>query len=269
MCEPDLSQTEAGESGVSDEAIQTPTPRSPAWERRDELGVLRALAQTAFDIARHRTHAFQTMSLDGGLASPLLYAFCGIGLWLGGGFLLRSSSTFFLYLLEQESGIEPIQELLWFEAGVTVWVLVCLGELFPLSALVYGVHRFLCQPRLRFEAVLRVVCYSAGTCAVLALFPVCGLELLGLAVRFVLGENSWIADGVGLLLFCLFLCSCAFFFVCCTLGFVHSLKLDVASALVLVFVFLILHVNCIAFSSDGLEVAYHFCCAELGLLPPQ
>lgn len=269
MNEPDLNQTETGESGVPDEAIQTSTPRSPAWERREELGALRALVQTAFDIARNRKRAFLTMSLDGGLASPLLYACFGIGLWLGVGAMLRFSSTFLLYSLGQESGIEPIRELLWFEARVTVWSLVCLGQLFPLSALVYGVHRFLCQPRLRFEVAFRVVCYSAGTCALLFMLPFCGIELLALVSRFALGDTSLIGIGVGVLLFGLSLYLCLYFFLCCYLGFVHLLKLAAVPSFVVVFAFFIIHIYCITYSSDCLDIAYEFCCAEQGMSPPQ
>jgi hypothetical protein len=164
-----------------------PTPEffvegtEPAWERKQELGFVKAYTETVKQVLLKPSETFERLFVGGGFVNPLIFAI--IGGWavaivgaifstLFGGMLAGMASS------GGASNSEAAMQLLgqafggWFAAifapiGVA---LVC----FVLAGCYHVGLMMLGGMRGNYETTFRVVAYSYGASVVLGLIPVCG-----------------------------------------------------------------------------------------------
>lgn len=168
----------APDDGASSAPSPPPSQDGPAWEQRADKGVLAALLETVRSVLLEPTAAFAAMRQTGGLWSPLLF------------FLLLGSVAFlaglFYEFVWQSLGLAAAGEeraaalQMVFGSAVVVVALVFLAPFIVVLSAFLGAgitHLFLILvggAKKPFEATFRVVCYAAGSTAILQLLPVCG-----------------------------------------------------------------------------------------------
>lgn len=213
----------------AEEGHQGPAASSPAWERRDELGVFRALVATTRALIGDRTRAFREMDADGGMGGPLLYAHSCATLLLSLTFILRCVYASVRYSRGVVAGIPAILTEHIFPHATMVVVLPILNILvvFGLAGMTYLSTELVSRSRPRFVSVLRVICYAEGAWFIPLAIPVCGIQFL-----FLLLFNGLAPKGTAVLfvflIYMLFLSGIvlfAWFFGCCYLGFIEVLRL--------------------------------------------
>jgi hypothetical protein len=150
------------------------------WERRAEYGFWRGLVLTVRGVLFSPVRTFRSMSRSGGYRDPLSFAWlvCTPALLLSAGLRagLRASTP--VGAIDPWTLLLPSAPLPRFGAELGI-ALACAAALPALAAL--GAH--LCLRAFRaldagFEPTFRVICYAAGSTALLAAIPMCGAPLL-------------------------------------------------------------------------------------------
>jgi len=177
------------------------------WERRGDLGLLKGLWLTVRGVLTSPLRTYRAMRHSGGYLEPLSFA------------LLVATPSFLLNALLHGAArrAAPVGAAdpwaLVMPADETVRLIVELG-LAPVFALLLpllgalGAHlclRLFRQPGSGFEVTCRVLCYTLGAAAPLAIFPLCGTVLLVTAylvlgtVGLVLTQRSRVLPAFGAL----------------------------------------------------------------------
>lgn len=168
----------APDDGTSSAPSLPPSQDGPAWEQRADKGVFGALLDTVRSVLLEPSATFSTMRQTGGLWSPLLF------------FMLLGSIAFlaslFYEFVWQSLGLAAADEQktealqLVFGSALVMVMLVFLAPLIVALSAFLGAgitHLFLILvggAKRPFEATFRVVCYAAGSTAILQLLPICG-----------------------------------------------------------------------------------------------
>jgi hypothetical protein len=149
----------------------------PAWEQREQLGVVKAIIETVKAVLLEPTLTFSTMKRDGGLQNPLLF-----NLIVGsiGGILLNIVLTAGQMVVGIASGQQgstgAVLAASFFGmifSFITVPISVAIGSFIGPGILHLCLMLLKAAPR-PFETTFRVVNYSNGALAALYLVPVIG-----------------------------------------------------------------------------------------------
>lgn len=153
--------------------------RVPPWEERERYGLLNALYLTVKEVLSAPGPFFSRMPTRVGLTQPVLFAIVMSvvasffdWLWsLGGVHVpLAAHSRFF----------ELIQGPFFLGATFVFSPLIAIMQLFVRAAVFHACLMLVGGDRLGFEATARVVAYARAA-AILALLPICGRTLGGIA----------------------------------------------------------------------------------------
>jgi hypothetical protein len=140
----------------------------PAWERRKELGVVKALVQTWKEVLFNPTTSFVRMKTSGGFATPLLfnltmiviYAFFTtiyqlllFGVFAAGGSTHNDTNSLSGSV---SAGFPPAVNV----AVMVVMIPLLVGLTFLNAAITHGCLALFKGTSKRYEATYRVVCYS-------------------------------------------------------------------------------------------------------------
>lgn len=176
------------------ELVASPPPTlsfEPPWEKRHEVGFLRALFQTVREILVNPAEVFSKMPTGGDYLSPLLYI---IILTVGVGICTLPYSTFYAAalrrLIHSLPGVNTLN-MSFFEVdslslasaamAITLMpVLAALGTLLR-AGFLHLVLYLVGGANKGFESTFRIICYSDATAAIFRLLP-----FLGILVTFVL-----------------------------------------------------------------------------------
>jgi hypothetical protein len=168
---------------------QTVVPRSGlAWDRRKELGLVKAFIETLQMTLARPTEAFTAMKREGGFGDPLLYAVIGgtigvaVGLLyqlglgvVGGAFFGGDSENRVL------GSVGIVVGIVFSPVFVAIFTFLAAG-IFHLCLMMVGGTK---QP---FETTFRVVSFAFGSVSPLQIVPFCG---------------NWISFIWGLVLYCI------------------------------------------------------------------
>ena len=153
----------------------TAAPRSGLpWERRRELGLVKAFTDTLLMVLTKPVEAFTVMRTEGGLGGPLAYAAIGGGIgvivWFVLAVLFQSLGLFANREAAMSSMFGMTVSFMLF-AWRLIFVLIApfvFGGLTHLSLMLLG------KAKNSFEATFRVVAFSQGSTMPLQLVPCCG-----------------------------------------------------------------------------------------------
>lgn len=157
-------------------------PRSGLpWERRQELGLVKAFTDTLLMVLTKPADAFTVMKREGGLGEPLIYAVIGgsfgVIVYFLFVFLLQSIG----FMTDSRSamagivgmGIGFIFVIILMPVFVAIWMFIGAGILHLCLMIVGGAKQ-------SFETTFRVVCFSIGSAYPLLVVPFCGNFVAGI-----------------------------------------------------------------------------------------
>ena len=163
--------------------------KGPAWEQREQLGMVKAGWETIKAVLLKPSETFETMKRDGGLGGVLLYPviFGSIGSIVGLGYqFLANMGT--SALAQQGSQQTPGFNSAMF-AGLTGGMMLIFAVLMPafialgsfIGAGILHLSLMICggakQP---FETTFRTYCYVQGSAGILQIVPLCGAMVSGI-----------------------------------------------------------------------------------------
>ena len=142
------------------------------WDRRDQIGFVKAFIETLQMVLVRPTDAFTAMRREGGLGGPLLYAVIG-GTF---GAVVQYIYQFGLHLAEGSFDNYSNRIL---GSGALLGLLICsplivIVVLFITSALIHVCLLIVGGARHTFETTFRVICFAAGSVNPLQIVPFCG-----------------------------------------------------------------------------------------------
>lgn len=148
------------------------------WDRRHELGFIKAFIETLQMVLVRPTEAFTAMKREGGLGGPLLYAIIGGTFGTVVAFIYR----FGLHLAE---GSYNNYSNHFLGTGALLGLLICspiivVIVLFITSALIHVCLLIVGGARHSFETTFRVICFAAGSVNPLQIVPFCGGLIAGI-----------------------------------------------------------------------------------------
>lgn len=211
----------------------------PSWERRRAIGFIPALFRSIPEILLRPQKTFRQMPAEGGIAQPLIFL-----LIVGSiGYIADTAWQFVTYSsVNTLAFIEfldlPRRVQRDFEQGAELWrtlarsQTIILGILAPLvvaitafihAGILHGCLMLVRGAERGFETTLRVICYSSGATALLAIVPLCGaiVGFLWYLICLVIGfrEAHQITTGTALAAVLLPLAVCC----CCLVMFFGGL----------------------------------------------
>ncbi|MEO8205443.1 MAG: YIP1 family protein [Chthoniobacterales bacterium] len=195
----------------------------PAWERRAEIGIFSAIAETIKQVMVSPTQTFSRMKPDGGFWTPLYFLLL-IGI---PAFTFASICTGMVQITFSRMLSDPMfatnRKLLM--AGhslkenlmLLVFQILLSPILFTLSAFIGSVilHSLLLilgGTKASYETTFRVFCYTVGSLCILLFIPVCGANILfvWMLIALCLGlraaHNIHTAQSIGVVLILAVLC---------------------------------------------------------------
>src|SRR3954447_6638011 len=142
------------------------------WDRRHEIGLVKAFLETLQMVLARPTDAFTAMRREGGLGGPLLYAVIG-GTF---GTVVAFIYQFGLHLAKGSYDDYPNRLL---GTGGLLGLLICsplivVVGLFISAALIHVCLLIVGGARHTFETTFRVICFAAGSVNPLQIVPFCG-----------------------------------------------------------------------------------------------
>src|SRR5271165_4660214 len=171
---------------LAEKTLTTIDEDGPAWERRQQLGLFKALTQTWKEVLFNPTVSFARMKTSGGFTTPFLFNLAMVVIWafftviyrllLTGMFAaagsMRNDSS---YMLGIGAGTSALVVILFLAVAIPMIValnFVSAGITHLCLALFKGTSK-------NYEATYRVICYSYSTW-ILALVPCAGGIVSGL-----------------------------------------------------------------------------------------
>ena len=166
-------------------------PFEPLWERRHEVGLLRALLQTVRGFLVKPAEIFSKMPIEGDYVSPLLYT---IVLTVSVGTCTLPYSSFYAAalrrLIQNFPNVNAFNVGLFEVESLSLASIIMAITLMPILAALSGLLRagflhlvlyLVGGANKGFESTFRIVCYSDATAAIFRLIP-----FLGILITFVL-----------------------------------------------------------------------------------
>jgi hypothetical protein len=199
----------------------------PAWEQREQIGVVKALTETIKAVLMQPSQVFATMKREGGLGTPLLYWFltAGIGVAVSqiyGLFLQGAMFSMFRSFGGANAGGLNAAALglpMFVQVGmIIVYPVLMLVVTFIYAGLAHLSLMMLKGANRPFETTMRAVCYATGTGGALYVIPLCGglIGLLWALVALCIGlgkaHDTTTEKGVGGTLLPMAFC-CVMYFV--------------------------------------------------------
>lgn len=149
------------------------------WERREELGFVKAFVDTVILLLTKPADAFAVMKREGDLIEPLFFALIGgsAGMIVASLFQLALHSMSFMQdrygaFFQMGMGMGIVMSIIL----VPVFV-VCVS--FIWSGIVHLCLLMLGGANRPFETTFRVICFSTGSTHLLAMIPICGRLIAG------------------------------------------------------------------------------------------
>jgi hypothetical protein len=158
------------------EALPEEQPE-PAWERRGQIGMFSALAQTVRQVLSVPVATFKAMKRSGGLLTPWFFFLIVTTLtsWVAMGY------QFVVVLMNPEAMLGPLAKNLSTTALVGVQILSMalvpiVMIIVPLCAagILHLVFLMLGNNGQSFEVIFRSYCYAVAPASVFRLIPICG-----------------------------------------------------------------------------------------------
>lgn len=149
----------------------------PAWERRKELGMLSALAQTVRQVLSVPVATFKAMKQGGGLSTPLFFYLIVTTLtsWVAMGYQLA------VVLMNPEAMLGPLAKNFSTMSLIGVQIIsmalvpiLMAGTVFCAAAILHLVFSLLGTHGQPFEVTFRSYCYAVAPASVFRLIPICG-----------------------------------------------------------------------------------------------
>ena len=166
--------------------ISTVGREGPDWERRDQLGLWKALVGTTKSIFGEPVRVFNTMKQTGGLGSPLLYWLLtgGIGIAVGQVYGLFMQGAM-LGAMSQAGMSGSQMGAMGMQAAVGAGSIVIMPIVFIIALFIQAGLTHLTLMMLKganqpFETTFRVAAYAFGATGTLHLIPMCGSMVAGL-----------------------------------------------------------------------------------------
>jgi hypothetical protein len=158
--------------GVDEPRQEIAVENEPAWERKEELGFVRALFRTIQTVLLQPSQTFANLKRAGGLLNPL--AFYLITSVVGG-----AGGVLYSYVFpgfESFTGMEKQQTPASLATSMLMLPIIQLISIFVWSGLVHLGLMLVNGAQRNYETTFRVACYASGSSAVIALLPIwiCG-----------------------------------------------------------------------------------------------
>lgn len=188
----------AGDSAGAN-ALPVSSPSSSAapghglpWEKREELGLVKAFFETVSMVLTQPAEAFATMKTEGDLTSPMLFALIGGSAGMIVSTLVQVAFHSIGFMADQKDALSRLGFVgVWaFGYILLVPVIIILG-MFIGSGILHVCLMIVGGAKKPFETTFRVVCFASGSTYLLAMIPFCGgviacvwnivLECIGLA----------------------------------------------------------------------------------------
>lgn len=180
---------------VEAEPVLPPAPPEPAWERREEIGLLKAAVLTMKQVFFDPAATFRNMARTGGFLGPFLFCYpMGIFFFLlhilfdVGWAILLPEQTLAFY---REASV---RDFLFGQAAMVPFVLVfSLVTPFAISGIYHLAVMLLAKSHGNYETTFRTYCYLSGALApasalpfppFLAAFAIYFLLLVGISVAY-------------------------------------------------------------------------------------
>ncbi|MEO6847542.1 MAG: YIP1 family protein [Chthoniobacterales bacterium] len=178
----------------------------PAWERRSEIGVFSALAETIKQIFANPSATFAHMKRDGGYWGPLSFLLLvGIPSYI---FAVVCITVAQMSILAGSGESQVILRKIYPDKGSIIHMMLTNMLLSPLTITATAfigaavIHLFLMisgGARESLKTTFRIYCYVNGAACVLQFIPLCGMYiyfigafiLLCIALRVTHGTDSW------------------------------------------------------------------------------
>ncbi len=162
---------------------------APAWERREQIGFVRAIWETAKGALFEPSKTFREMKRTGGLGAPyFFYLICGVA---GSLFMLALLMMFVFPMIatimnEAAKSGQKVPAI--FTGGIGVIVVIVYAVMivamqaivpFVASGILHLCLVMIGAARQPFETTFRTWCYAHGSGMLLMLIPVCGWAVAG------------------------------------------------------------------------------------------
>lgn len=155
---------------------ELPLVVEPAWERRAELGFVKALIQTVASVLGRPGTTFSKLKVEGGVLRPLFY------------YLFMSALTFGIVLCYQmpslfknpaflSSQLEGVSQRTLLLGVIAVWLLspfFFAGGIFISSFLTHLSLKLITKTKEPFQATFRTMCYGLGSASIAQIVPFVG-----------------------------------------------------------------------------------------------
>jgi len=161
---------------VLESPVIPPLPTQPPWEKREQIGILKAVIGTVSGLFVYPRTVFAGFQTEGGFRNPLLFLVL-IGTltgWVALGYQYVLTTLNPEMLGEALKTFPPDKVWMLF---VGMFVLMPLGVVisaFVACGLFHVALLLLSKTPVRFETTFRIYCYAWGSASVLQLLPMCG-----------------------------------------------------------------------------------------------
>lgn len=169
---PELPPVESSAIGP----IAPPIPTQPPWEKREEIGLIKALTDTVSAMLVHPRTVYASFQTEGGLRNPLLFLVL-IGTLTG---WVALAYQYVLTMVNPEALGDALKtfppDKVWMlflgmfvfmPVGVVISAFISCG-LFHVALML------LSKNPVRFESTFRIYCYAWGAASFFQLLPMCG-----------------------------------------------------------------------------------------------
>lgn len=159
-------------------AAAAPGPAEPAWERREQLGVLPAIAQTIRQVFSEPAATFRAMKREGGFGIPLGFFLLVFTVTT----LVMMTYSLIIIIFYPEAVSEsmggqkiPTSTLIFGQVITMIMTpLMAVAGAFVAAGILHAVFMALGGATQPFEATFRAWCYAMASASVFQLIPLCG-----------------------------------------------------------------------------------------------
>jgi len=144
------------------------------WERRQELGLVKAFFDTVILLLTKPAEAFGMMKTEGGLMDPLFFALIGGCAGMVVAFLFQLVFQSMGFMVNRNSGMFGMGMGMLIVFGLVLMPIMFVCGLFIWSGILHLCLTMLGGAKKPFETTFRVVCFSSGSAYLFAIVPVCG-----------------------------------------------------------------------------------------------
>ncbi len=161
---------------VEQSSAMPPLPTEPAWEKREEIGIPKAVIETVSGLLVHPRTIYAGFQKEGGFRNPLLFLVL-IGTLTG---WVALAYQYVLTMVNPEALGEALKtfppDKIWM-LFLGMFILMPIGVMisaFVSCGIFHVALLLLSKTPVRFETTFRIYCYAWGTASVFQLLPMCG-----------------------------------------------------------------------------------------------